>query len=291
VSPDLPVNSFSDPVSHIFRASANDLLIVLPEAPVEDTLATMTAVTRALGDQRGGSGHFDIIFADDFEPERYADYHLLVIGQVTTNAVLAELNDALPQPFSSEDNTLAPQWGLVTYHFAAGYSVGVVELIPSPWNSDRAITVLSGTTLEGVNWAVHAFVTPNLAGNLDFDLSFVRYEDIQSLDSKLFTPGTLDVAVSDVVNEQATTVPGPQTTGTPSDAAVAIAPTAMVIPSPTLTPTAELFARSLEDYKPRTTELGSTTRSIMGILGGLGVVIIGVGVLLSVRKVIKNLNA
>jgi hypothetical protein len=284
------VATFPDPISHLYQGSSRiPLVLVLPSELSPELLNGMSAVAQSLGNKHSDGAGLMVVFDSNFDPETYADYHIMVIGQPDKNKVLADLNDSLPQSFEPGSNALKQQLGRTSYQIPADFSLGVIEVTPSPWNEQRAVTVITGTTPEGLKWALNTVISPGLSGSLKYDLNFIRDKNVQSLDSKAFTPGTLEVAVGETINEQATEIPtvtpAAEVTAEATEELAAV-PT-VVVPTPTTT---LVPPRPAEDYEPQSNELDDTLQSVMVIIGGLGVILVGSGFIWNARKIFRSFH-
>jgi hypothetical protein len=113
--------------------------------------------------------------------------------------ILSELAAMMPAPFESGSNIAMVKDLQITYRLPETTKLGYLELFASPWNDDRAILAVLGTSNEGVAWAGNALATPALRGDLVGDFAYISGERIVSMDTQLELGG---------VGIIATTVPG-----------------------------------------------------------------------------------
>lgn len=184
-----------------------------------------------------------------------ADYNVLVLGRPTTNMFLAELNTALPQPFVPGTDAIQQTLDDISYRLPAGYDIGLLEALQSPWAADRSILVVSGTGPQGQIQAVGA-IAQNLYGRsgLAGDVVFVSATDISVVDTRdlYYVEDVAEeleaiqtssaVQPSPTVNLVYTVTPGPTSTATPQPSATPLIPPTDIFPTevvPTPLPTFE----------------------------------------------------
>ncbi|NQU29504.1 MAG: cellulose biosynthesis cyclic di-GMP-binding regulatory protein BcsB [Anaerolineae bacterium] len=118
-----------------------------------------------------GNGPFSKLstfYANDFPEAERANYHILAVGLPSKLPIVGEMNDYLPAPFEAGSDIALENNMQVTFQIPADVPLGYIELLTSPWNSERIIIVTLGNSPQGVAWAVDALVDNNrkgLAGN------------------------------------------------------------------------------------------------------------------------------
>jgi hypothetical protein len=120
----------------------------------------MANFARLLGAFGPANKNFQVSLNPQADLSTFANQHIVLIGNPSTNAQIAKLNDALPQPFVAGEDTLKQQAGGVIYRTPQGTSIGLVEVLSAPWNPGRGITLITGTTDEGVRWALDKVADP-----------------------------------------------------------------------------------------------------------------------------------
>ncbi|MBN1875833.1 MAG: cellulose biosynthesis cyclic di-GMP-binding regulatory protein BcsB, partial [Anaerolineae bacterium] len=104
--------------------------------------------------------------------------HLVAIGRPTENCYISTVNDLLPQPFISGTNEIYQQVDNVIYRLPPAYSLGYIQELTSPWAPARALMVVTGSTDEGVGWALNALVNGTLNYQLKGNLSILVQKDM-----------------------------------------------------------------------------------------------------------------
>jgi hypothetical protein len=82
------------------------------------------------------------------------DYRLIALGRPSRNPALQQVSAQLPQPFQPGSDEIQRRIDQVVFRLSPALSLGLVQLIPSPWNAARASLAGTGTTDEGVKGAV-----------------------------------------------------------------------------------------------------------------------------------------
>ena len=153
-----------------------------------------------LGDNTNWSlAELEVAFADSVPDAVMQERDLFIIGKPSTLPIIAQLGESLPAPFDAGSDLPRTQKLQVVYRVTPGASVGYLELLPTPWNSARAILTVLGNTDEGLLWSGAALTTPGLRGKLAGDFAVIHGEQIVAGNSR-FGPG--------MVATSATPVPG-----------------------------------------------------------------------------------
>ena len=198
------------------RSDLADVLFVLPAEPQLKEWEEALRLAAALGSAAGGPSLAPGVALGDnrAEPE-LMDYHLVVLGRPSRNPVLQQVNAQLPQPFLPNSDLIEQKLDEVIQRLLPDVSLGYVQLIPSPWNEERALLAVTGTRDEGVAWAIRSLV--NRPWDLEGNLALIRDQDIRTLDTRTLTRGGVAAAVSMVVPELTplTTTARPLATTTP----------------------------------------------------------------------------
>jgi hypothetical protein len=246
-------------------ASAFDLgdtWFVLPKEPNTRELDGLAEAAWTLGETTNGAGFAPRVTRGTSLGQIEKGYNVLAIGRPTANALIAEVNDELYQPFAEGTDALEQRIGNVTYHLPKDFSVGLIQLVRAPWDPQRALTVVTGTTDEGVRWALDALKT----GEAFTNLTVVGINGIEALDGEDMLRGTLQAmeAVTDrgLVLETAET--SPAATGVSQ-------------------PTPQAGTGGGSDYTQQSSGAGGML-FISALLVGLGILTIGVATVIRRRR-------
>lgn len=197
------LSTFTNPFFYLLSSPAtNKILFNLPADASKTNLNGFVQIARLIGQERRFDSQILNVSFDQVLPEKYSDYHVVALGTPTTNQVIQQVSDALPQSFVPGENTLRQVVGNVQYVLTDDFSVGVVEVIPSPLNPNRGLSVITGTTDEGLSWAMDAMSNPDSVRKLNGDLSFISGEEIESLITTASTRELVQVTIEDLVGSE-----------------------------------------------------------------------------------------
>lgn len=219
----------------------SNVIIVLPESLEAAESAGVLRLAAALGAAGGGERIRPQVLLGVLPDEALsASAHIIAIGEPTRNPLITALNDHLPQPFITGTNQIRQQVDDVIYRLPPDYSLGFVQELPSPWNRERALLVVTGSTAEGVAWALEALTNEDLAGKLNGNLAtLIEKGEMRVTDTR----GTPD-PYAEITRTPPTlvTTMTPEATVTPMPAS----PTPTATPAPTHTPTPDSAPEAIE---------------------------------------------
>jgi len=110
---------------------------------------------------------------------------LILIGRASTLPIIGKLNDLLPAPFANGlDEALQPTM-LVNYRLLPGVNVGYIQVLPSPWNSERVILAVMGNTEQGIPMAGQSLLKDTLASKLEGNFAIVYGDQLITTDTRL----------------------------------------------------------------------------------------------------------
>jgi len=153
------------------RPSLSGLLLVLPDHARLFDYDLMLQVAAGLGAaDRGEYLALTVTTANLITHEDRQDRDLVLIGRPTVHSLIAELNNRLPQPFEPGSDLLHSKFDRVVYRQDPSRNIGLIEELAAPWDPERTILVLTGTTDEGVVLASTRLFSldDTLAGNVVF---------------------------------------------------------------------------------------------------------------------------
>jgi hypothetical protein len=205
ISRDGILETLRDPLEPFFsRVDLSNVRFVLPETPSLKELDGAIKLAWIMGESTSGSGFTPRVSLGDLPEDDIDSYHLLVIGLPSTNDVIGQINPYLYQPFVDGEDSLQQVVGNVTYRLPENFSLGEVQLIRSPWNENRAVTLVSGTTEEGVAWAINSMVAEEPYTNL----TFIGDTSIENLNGEDMLRGS--IAAIESVTDQVMDLSDPQ---------------------------------------------------------------------------------
>ena len=119
---------------------------------------------------------------NDLSPDLKQTHHIVAIGRPSTNPLIREVNDFLPQPFLPGSDEPLQIRNPAVISFDSQRSIGFVQLAASPWNPDKALLVVTGTDSEGVMAAFDLLV--NRTRELKGDLAVIEGENLITVDTR-----------------------------------------------------------------------------------------------------------
>lgn len=126
-----------------------------------------------------------VAYGDDLSEEILKERSLIIVGRASTLPIISQFNESLPAPFEpGGDEAIQPAM-LVNYRLLPGVSVGYLQLLPSPWNSERAILTVTGNTVNGIPMAAAALLTGGPASNLQGNFAIIYGDQILATDTRL----------------------------------------------------------------------------------------------------------
>jgi hypothetical protein len=152
---------------------------------------TAAQIAIDLGRQMYGTLADLVVAYGDTVPEHVRkERDLLLIGRPGTLPLLSELGGALPAPFAPGSSLASEPDATVAYRTAQDASIGYLELFPAPWNAERTVLAVLGSTDQGVTWAGAALTTPARRGVLTGNLAVIKGDQIDSRDTRPKTTAT-----------------------------------------------------------------------------------------------------
>ncbi|HNT24291.1 MAG TPA: cellulose biosynthesis cyclic di-GMP-binding regulatory protein BcsB [Anaerolineales bacterium] len=156
--------------------------------PLQDAVAWNTAAQIAadLGQKSNGAlVALQATFADQPVDALPANVDWLIVGRASSLPILQTIHDALPASFDPGSDLANESSFQVTYRLPAGTSLGYLEYLLSPWESQRSILAALGSTDQGLAWVSQALTTPSLSSKLAGDFAVINGEQILTADTRL----------------------------------------------------------------------------------------------------------
>lgn len=138
-----------------------------------------------LGDRSDGE-RVDLVAAySDAVPEAVrAERDLVLVGRPSGLALLGELAARLPAPFPAGSDLAVEDRLPISYRLAPEVSRGYLELLTSPWNSDRIVLAVLGNTAAGLASAAAALLTTETRTALNGDLAVIQGLQVEAVDTR-----------------------------------------------------------------------------------------------------------
>ena len=154
-----------------------------------------------------------VVFADNVPSEIRQAHDLIIVGRPSAQPILTELTSVLPASFESGSDVATLEDLQVTYRLPSGTDIGYIELVQSPWNANKKIMAVLGSSDTGVQWAGAALTTPELRGDLAGDFALVSGDQIVAIDTTLSAGSAAEIAAA--VPNTNVEIPIPESTYVP----------------------------------------------------------------------------
>ena len=143
-------------------------------------------VAKYLGDRSNGPISMPKVFLDgEFIDTDLANYNLIVMGTPSKMSVMDNLNSALPVLFDLGTDQVSNTHSQVVYRINIDTPQGYIELLPSPWNSEKIVLAALGNTPDGVTWAGLALGNSPLRGQLAGNFAVINQTQVKTADTRL----------------------------------------------------------------------------------------------------------
>ena len=126
----------------------HDLALVVPETMTEEEYRLFVALANFCGTQLGAVGQLDVYDADTF-PTEETDANIISLGTFRDNPLIQTLQPSLSISYQENGEAFADNEQVI---FGETYArdIGVLQMIRSPYHSDRAILVACAADQEGI---------------------------------------------------------------------------------------------------------------------------------------------
>jgi hypothetical protein len=181
-------------------------LLVIPDRFQPGALARISQLSYMMG-FLAGPGHAppEVMSASTFLAQNSHSQHrnIILVGLPSENPVTRETNGLLPQPFSQDGLTLKEGYGVQVPSSDKEASLGVLQILPSPWVRGGTVLVVTGNDPQGLEWTWNALLDPTLRNQFSGNLMLVGSANrSQSAGELSATPGlqTLFQQIADASN-------------------------------------------------------------------------------------------
>ena len=108
--------------------------------------------------------------ASDFGQKGAEAPNVILVGLPAENSITQSANNLLPQPFTEDGHSLEQGYGVYLPTSDQDASLGLMQIMPSPWAQDGVALILSGNDQQGLDWTWDVLLNPTLqnqfAGNV-----------------------------------------------------------------------------------------------------------------------------
>ncbi|MGB7337623.1 MAG: cellulose biosynthesis cyclic di-GMP-binding regulatory protein BcsB [Phototrophicaceae bacterium] len=178
------VAQFPAPYNRVTTLS--DVLVSIPDEPTPAELDQAMDLMFYLGNTGAGASGMNpqMVRGIPSEDLDLSAYHIITLGRPSNNSFFTVIGDDLPQPITMDD-TLEQIYNNLIYRLDGSYEIGLLQVMPSPFNTDRDLLVITGT-----DDVTQALTIDKLLGNFDpfemaGDVVFVSQQTTYPLNSSL----------------------------------------------------------------------------------------------------------
>jgi hypothetical protein len=144
-----------------------------------------------------------VMTASSFLQEKAEYRNVILVGLPSKNPAILSANDWLPQPFTEDGKSLQDGYGIYLPTSDKAASLGLMQIIRSPWAQGGTVLVLTGNDEQGLTWAWDVILNPALrdqfTGNLMVVGSANRSDASREVTSQE-SPQTLFQQIADASN-------------------------------------------------------------------------------------------
>ena len=141
-------------------------IYVIPDQYDQEDLGNISRLSFMLGTSSFQSNRPpEVLTATTFAQNKTRHPNVILVGLPSANSVTRNANDLLPQPFADVGNLLEEGYGVYLPTSNRDASLGLLQLIPSPWVKGGTVLVLTGNDRQGLEWMWDVLLNPALQGN------------------------------------------------------------------------------------------------------------------------------
>ena len=160
----------------------HDVMVALPAVPSPAERDGALALMARLGAEQDSLSFMPQVQLGDAPIDQaLRETHIIAIGRPSNNPLLVATNSVLPQPFVAGEDMPDQSAGPLQVRLPEDLSVGLIELLRSPWGKAYSMLAITGTNDEAVRWSLNAVNDPRLARSLEGQLVSVRGTQIEVL--------------------------------------------------------------------------------------------------------------
>jgi hypothetical protein len=186
ILPDTNLAKFPRPLyqDSIFSDSVR---IIIPDQPTAAELQSALTIAAGLQARTGNSMLIDVAPSSGLTEDKLADSHLILVGNAASLPLLYQL--------------LLPL-GVSEGQFPSAGDAGVLQMIVSPWSTERVVLVVSGNNDQATVKAAQALSTGVIRSNTAPNLALITNVNSRSYSNESSTDQTLaDLGYENVVFE------------------------------------------------------------------------------------------
>ncbi len=144
---------------------------VVPDQYDQDDLGSISRLSFMMGRSAYPLNYPpQVMTASNFMQNETKQRNVILVGLPSQNSATRSTNDLLPQPFTQDGNSLQDGYGIYLPTSDKDASLGLMQIIPSPWIKGGTVLILTGNDQQGMEWTWDVILNPasqaQFAGNL-----------------------------------------------------------------------------------------------------------------------------
>jgi hypothetical protein len=177
---------------------------VIPDQYDQKDLEYISRLSFMLGASSYQPTHPPTVMSSINFAQKKSDYpNVILIGLPLENSAIRVANNLLPQPFIKDKNSLQEGYGVYLPTSQKEASLGLMQIMPSPWVKGGTVLVLTGNSQQGLEWTWGVLLNPTLRANFASNLMVVGSANRSQVSGELFVtenPQVLFQQVADASN-------------------------------------------------------------------------------------------
>jgi len=135
--------------------------------------------------------------------------NVILVGLPAENPVTLEANELLPQPFSTDGRSLQEGYGVQLPTADKQASLGLLQILPSPWVRGGTVLVITGNAPQGLEWTWNAVLDPAMRDRFAGNLMLVGSANRSRTAGDLSAPTTLQTLFQQIADSGNIPLVGP----------------------------------------------------------------------------------
>jgi hypothetical protein len=124
-------------------------------------------------------------YGDNVPDSVKSDKNMLVFGKASTLPFISEVNEYLPAPFEEGSDVPSEPGMQVSYRISPEINLGYLELLASPWNSNKLILAVLGNSDDGIQIAGNMLNDPLLSEELSGNFALSNGNQVVSVNTNI----------------------------------------------------------------------------------------------------------
>lgn len=115
----------------------------------------------------------EVMTAANFARKKTNYANAILVGLPLKNSIIRSTNDLFPQPFAKDGISLEEGYGVYLPTSYKDASLGLIQIIPSPWVKGGTVLILTGNDQQGLDWTWDVILNTTLQNQFGGNLMVV----------------------------------------------------------------------------------------------------------------------